>query len=61
MSGTTKHICQVCGKEFIGRANQKNCTIQCGWRKSSKTYYHKNKFNIKRGKNEESKIAEEGK
>ena len=43
MTEKTKHICQVCGKEFMGRANQKNCTVQCGWRKSSKAYYMKKK------------------
>lgn len=49
MKEKTKHICQVCGKEFYGRANQKNCTVQCGWRKSSNKYYWKNRVSYKRG------------
>lgn len=60
MSGTTRHICQVCGKEFIGRGNQKNCTVRCGWKKSSKKYYHKKK-ELRNEKNiNEKESAEKG-
>lgn len=52
MRPKTRHICQVCGIEFYGRENQKNCSLRCGWKKSSHTYYEKKKSKNKEVKNE---------
>lgn len=56
MRPKTRHICQVCGIEFYGRENQKNCSLRCGWKKSSHTYYEKKKGkkNENREKSQES-------
>lgn len=35
--------CALCGKEFMGRKNQKFCSLRCSWKVSSRAYYLKKK------------------